>query len=31
MISDIDGNELLFWLPEDDFTGFESADSPESQ
>lgn len=23
VVRDVDGNELFFWLPEDDFTGFE--------
>ena len=31
MISDIDRNELLVWLPGDDFTGFEGAESTGSQ
>jgi catechol 2,3-dioxygenase-like lactoylglutathione lyase family enzyme len=31
MVGDIDGNELLFWLPGDDFTGFECAEPSGSQ
>lgn len=30
VVGDLDDNELFFWLPKDDFTGFEIPGAPES-